>query len=117
MPGRENWKYSRNIYWVENHGVFRSKHFRYGVEFDGAPLFDNYGSGRILFEGAVLGYWNRGSSRVLLRNESCNGEFGMASVASYGAIDPAASAFYEGTMPGIFLIANYPHPKYIIPRK
>lgn len=115
--GRPKWKFSKNVFWVENHGVFRSKNFRYGAEFDGAPGIDNYDAGKILVEGAYISYWYHAGEYIFLRNESAAAQFGLDTAASFGAIRNRKTAFCAGVAPGVFLIGNYPHPDHLLLRK
>lgn len=107
---RPNWPYGKHVYWVENHGTFRSSFFRYGAEFNGAPSVDNYGAGRVLIEGAFIAYWYPTGDHVLLRNENSTAQFGIGSVSSFGIIgSPKNSAFCKGIAPNTFWVSNYPH--------
>ncbi len=110
-PDRPNWPYGFQLYWIENHGVYRSMFFRYGGEFGGIPVLDNYGAGKACIEGNNAHFYHAKSDKTFLRNESADATVAVGTVSSFWNSVPAADrAFCTGVAPKQLYVANFPEP-------
>ena len=89
--------------------------FRYGGEFGGIPVLDNYGAGRALIEGQNAHFYHGKSDKAFMRNESCDAMVAVGTVSSFwNTISAESRAFCLGTAPGELYVANFPEPNGLI---
>ncbi len=110
-PERPNWPYGRDLFWVENHGTFRSTFVRYGGEFGGIPVLDNYGDAKAFIEGQNAHFYHSASGRTFMRNASADATVAVSTISSFWDCVPAGSrAFCSGAAPGALYVASFPEP-------
>ncbi len=108
LGSRKYWTRGKDLFWIKNTGITRSRFTRFGGEFGGIPALDNYGSGKALLEGQYAHFFNGYSCRALFRNHDRDGTVVIREMTSLYGIVP--SKLYDGVLPKKLYISGLLHP-------
>ena len=103
---RPNWPGGHDVFWVENHDIFRSYHVRYGGEWSGLPVVSNFGKGQVLIEGNAAHFVNKESRMCLIYNHDEEATVVIQQVASMHRLF-ADETFCRGIMPKHLYVCGY----------
>ena len=91
-----------HYFWIRNEGgTVRTRNFRFGGEFGGVSVLDNYADGRALIESQVACFYNECGARSVFRNADPDGEITLNRVR-FMADNFACVKIGKGVLPGRF---------------
>ena len=103
---RPNWPGGHDLFWVENHDVFRSYHTRYGGEWSGLPVVSNFGKGKVFIEGNAAHFVNKESRMCLIYNHDDEATVVVQQLASMHRLF-AGETFCRGILPKNLHVCGY----------
>ncbi len=94
-----NWRYGHDIFWIKNmDGVVRTRDVRYGGEFGGIPIVDNFGKGRFMIEGQMVFFYAPSCAKAVFRNRSAEATAVIRQMSSFFDCVPGC-LFCDGVLP------------------